>query len=348
MKILVDIGHPAHVHFFRNAIDIWQAHDHEILVTARDKDLAHTLLDRYQIPYQSMGKARTGLTGIALELLYRCWRFWGITSRHKPNVMVGIGGPGYAHVGWIRRIPSLVFTDTENAHLSNSITFPFATRVCTPSCYEESVSPAKHIRYQGYHELAYLHPNYFTPDPAILANWGLNASDNFIIVRFVSWGALHDLTDHGFNNKINLIHHLQQFGQVLITSEGELPAELKPLQISVSPEQIHHLLYYARLLIGESATMASESAVLGTPAIFVSTSTRGYTNEQEAKYDMVYTFSDAQTAQQQALEKATEILSDPAAKERWQAKRAQLLNDKIDVTRFLVELVEEYGRNHRG
>ena len=34
-------------------------------------------------------------------------------------------------------------------------------------------------------------------------------------------------------------------------------------------------MYYADLFVGESATMASEYAVLGTPAIFVSTSRRG-------------------------------------------------------------------------
>ncbi len=136
MRVLVDLVHPAHVHFFRNAISIWKNAGHDVLVTARDKDLAYRLLDLYGIPYVEMGKARHGRIAIALELIYRCWKLWGVTSRFRPDVMLGIAGPGMAHVGWARSIPALVFTDTENAILSNRITFPFATAVHTPACYE--------------------------------------------------------------------------------------------------------------------------------------------------------------------------------------------------------------------
>ena len=90
--------------------------------------------------------------------------------------------------------------------------------------------------------------------------------------------------------------------------------------------------------------MASESATLGTPAIFVSTSVRGYTNEQERRYDLTYTFSDPVTAQAQGIARAEAILSDPQAKERWAAKRDRMLADKIDVTRFVVETVEQHAR----
>jgi hypothetical protein len=40
LKILIDIGHPAHVHFFRNAIRVLEGRGHDVKVTARDKGMA--------------------------------------------------------------------------------------------------------------------------------------------------------------------------------------------------------------------------------------------------------------------------------------------------------------------
>ena len=40
--------------------------------------------------------------------------------------------------------------------------------------------------------------------------------------------------------------------------------------IDILSADIHHVLYYANLFIGESATMATESAVLGIPARYPS------------------------------------------------------------------------------
>ena len=343
MRILVDIVHPAHVHFFRNAIYEWKADGHELLVTARDKDLTYELLHLYGIDFTPTGSAGVGLAGTAWELLRRFGLFWNLCRRFRPDVMLGIAGPGMAHVGWARGIPSLVFTDTENATLSNRITFPFATRILTPSCYEAEVPAKKHMTYDGYHELAYTHPDRFIPDPSILSAWDLQEDDDFLVVRFVSWGAMHDLKDHGFTDVLGLVEELQAFGRVLITSEAELPPELEPLRIQAAPHQIHHLLAFARLFIGESATMASESATLGTPAIFVSTSTRGYTNEEEHVYGLVRTFSDPETGQRDALRAAIELLADPETPARSAECRRRLLADKIDVTAFLLDLVKAYA-----
>ena len=344
MHILVDIIHPAHVHFFKYAIALWREQGHEVSITARRKDIAIDLLDRYGFKYIDLGPAGNGLSGLAVELMRRNVKLLRLTQRLRPDVLVGIGGIFIAQVGWLMRIPSIVFTDTENATLSNRLTFPFATLVCTPTCYEASVPKDKHLAYAGYHELAYTHPEYFSPDPGALDTFGLQPDQSFIIVRLVSWGAAHDVSDHGFVDMMDTVKQLERFGRVLISSEKDLPANLKPYQVSVAPELVHHLLYYARLFIGESATMASESATLGTPALFVSTSVRGYTNEQEKRYDLTYTFSDPVKGQQQALDKASEILSDPTAKENWQAKRDSMLADKVDVTQFIVDIVEKYGQ----
>ena len=55
MKIFVDIGHPAHVHYFKNLILNLKDKGHEFLITARKKDVSQELLDNYNIPYTSRG-----------------------------------------------------------------------------------------------------------------------------------------------------------------------------------------------------------------------------------------------------------------------------------------------------
>ena len=344
MRILVDLTHPGDVHFFRHAIEIWRRRKHTVLVTARRKDIVVDLLQRLGIAHDDLGAARSGLLGLTVELLSRTYLLCGRVRRFRPDVMTSIAGVFIAQAGWICRVPSVVFYDTENAYLSNLLTYPFCTTVATPRCYTGTVPARKHRRYAGYQELAYTHPHQFTPDPARLAAYGLARDEPFSFVRLVAWGAAHDTRDHGFTRVEDAIRELERFGRVVISSEGPMPRVLEANRLSGPPEDVHHLLAFARLYIGESATMASESATLGTPAIFVSTTGRGYTDEQERKYGLTYTFSDRRTAQRDALAKAAEILGDETSRERWQRKRDQMLADTIDVTEFIVTLVEAHGR----
>ena len=344
MHILVDITHPAHVHFFRHSIAEWRERGHELTIAARRKDIAIELMTHYGWDFVNLGAARSGLAGLTQELLVRNAKLWRLVRRRKPDVMAAIGGIFIAHVGWLTGTPSVVFTDTENATLSNRLTFPFATAVVTPDCYEAPVPSAKHVTYAGYHELAYTHPNRFTPDPERLRDFGVEPGEDYVVLRLVSWGAAHDVHDSGFADAVQAVRRLEEFGRVLISSEKPLPPELEPKRLAGPLEHVHHLLHYARLFIGESATMASESVTLGTPAVFVSTSTRGYTNEQGSRYDAAYTFTDPVAGQQQALDKAVEILRDPDSKAKWRAKADRILADKIDVTQFIVDTVEQHAR----
>jgi uncharacterized protein len=101
-------------------------------------------------------------------------------------------------------------------------------------------------------------------------------------------------------------------------------------------------LAYATLLYGESATMASECAVLGTPAIYLDNDGRGYTDEEEEKYGLVFNFTESMEDQDLSIRKGVELLKTPDIKGMWQEKRGKMLSEKIDVTAFMVWLVENY------
>lgn len=342
MRILVDISHPAHVHFFRNAISNWQKDGHTVRVVARHKDITCDLLECFDISYKVLSRARTGLIHLAMEMLIHVVRLLPVVRVYAPHVMLQIGGTFVGPAGWLTGIPAWAFTDTENATLSNAITFPFIDKVFTPQCYNLDHG-LKHIRYPGFHELAYLHPRRFQPDPSVLTPFGLKPSDPFFVVRFVGWESAHDLRQTGLtlSNKIELVSLLARHGRVFVSSEAPLPDAITPFASAIPVHHIHHFMAYAALVAGESATMASEAAVLGTPAIFVSPTGRGYTDVQEHIYGLVFNFGD--TDQDGTLAAVKALVEHPRSRDHWQEKRRRLLEDSVDVTGWLVRLVEYFG-----
>ncbi|MBI5509069.1 MAG: DUF354 domain-containing protein [Deltaproteobacteria bacterium] len=334
---LFDILHPAHVHFFRNAIAELAARGHRVVVTARDKDLTVRLLDLYGIPHTVLSREAKNKAALARELVSRNVRLAAIVLRERPAAMASIAGVSTAQVGFLTRTRNYIFYDTEHARLSNLMSYPFATEVWTPQCYRGRVL-GRHRTYAGYHELAYVHPARFTPDPAIVAAVGVRPQEPYSVVRFVSWKAVHDVGARGLSldDKRRLVGALRVRGKVFITSEKPLPDELEAHRLPVPPDKIHHLLAFAELFIGESATMASESVILGTPAVFIDPTGRGYTDEQEHRYGLCWNFKPPEAAR--AIERAERILGARLKHEAAFAKRVQaMLADKIDVTTLIIE-----------
>ena len=70
MKILFDIGHPAHVHYFKNLIRILEQKNHKCVIIARKKEITHQLLDNYLIKYKSRGQGLNTLTGKFFNSFY--------------------------------------------------------------------------------------------------------------------------------------------------------------------------------------------------------------------------------------------------------------------------------------
>lgn len=339
MKILVEILHPAHVHVFRNAIGEWTRRGDDVRVLSREKECANDLLDQYRIPHRSISRIPDNKIGLFTEMAIRDWRMWRACRTFKPDVLTGVMGVTVAQIGRLIGKPAVVFYDTENATWTNRIVYPLAHSVCTPECYEAPVN-GRQVTYPGYHELAYLHPDRFAPDPDVVRAGGLDPNKPYFILRLVSWQASHDIHEKGLSADFmrDLTALLEPHGRVLISSEGALPDNLEPYRFKAAPKDMHHFMAFADLLIGESATMASEAAVLGIPAFFISDTGRGYTNEQEKKYGLVYNFTTAQTAD--ALEKVRELLALPDRKAAFQEKRQRMLNEKIDTTSWMIDYID--------
>jgi predicted glycosyltransferase len=341
VRIVVDINHPAHVHYFKNFIWEMKKRGHEVRITVTEKEITYRLLDLYSFDYTKLGTYGTSLLTKLLRIPIIHMRLFRNIKGFNPDILIGFGSIRAAHISRLLRRPCVSFEDTE--HCTEQIIFylPFVDAVCTPSCFKRNLGK-KQVRFNGYMELASLHPNYFTPNPAVLNEIGLSLDDPFIVIRFVSWQASHDVGQHGIRDKVHLVRSLEPYGRILITSEGPLPSELEQYRIRISPEKLHDLLYYAALYIGEGATTASECAVLGTHAIYVNTLRLGYLDEEEEKYNLIYNFSNPHDTEKGVFDIAVKLMKDPDLRIKGKQKRQKLLEDKIDVTAFMIWFIENY------
>lgn len=338
------VSHPHDVHLFRNAIQELSDEGYSTPVFARDKEMTVDLLDRYEIPY----KALAGGNDSKAELV-RSWSTFGFNlfrecRRTHPDLLVAEVGAVTAPVARLLGTDCLVFVDAEHARLQNALSFPFATRICTSNAFWKDLG-TKQIRYDGYQELAYLHPDRFDPDPSVLDEAGLDEDETFVILRTVGWNAVHDINAGGFDALDEVIRELEAEGAtVLVTSERPLPNELASYRLSIEPHRIHDLMYYADLYLGESATMATESALLGTPAVYVSTLQVGYTTDIARRYGLIFNYS-GEDRQRLGMAKAKAIL-DGTDETDWSVRRRRLLAETRDTTCVILEQVRDLtGRN---
>src|ERR1035437_869110 len=270
MKILIDIGHPAHVHYFRNFIGLMTGKGHQIQVTSRDKEVTFDLLRKYNIPFTSRGKGGKGLFGKIFYMIYADLKLIRVGLNFKPDILLSFASTYAAHASFVLRKPHIAFDDTEHSKYEIFLYRPFTKVFLNPQSFKKDFGK-KQIRFKGFMELCYLHPKYFSPDNNVLIQLKLGESEPFVLLRFVSWTANHDVGEAGFSSetKLKLVKELSGHIKVFISSENKLPKELEKFRLPVSPEKLHDVLYYSALYIGEGATTASECAMLGTSAIYV-------------------------------------------------------------------------------
>ena len=341
MKIVVDINHPAHVHYFKNFIWEMEKRGHNIMITASKKDVSYKLLQKYGFEFIELGSYGDSLIKKMINIPIMDYKMYKAVKDFNPDLFLGFGSIRNAHISRILRKPCINLDDSEPSPQEHLLYVPFSDVILTPSCFRKNFGK-KHIRYNGYIELAYLHPNWFTPDPSVLEEVGLKLGDKYTVIRFVSWIASHDFGRKGIIDKISLVKELEQYESIFVSSEKKLDNHLEKYRLLISPEKIHNFIYYSNLFVCDGQTMTTEAALLGVPTIrcnsFVGPRDMGNFIELEHKYGLIFNFNNLNDA----IAKSKELIVDNDLKSIWAKKRCALLKEKIDVTSFLVEFIESY------
>ena len=322
MKIVTDINHPAHVHFFKNFIRIVEDMGHEVLVTASEKDVALKLLDHYGLSYKNLGSYGRNYFQKVILMPVLDYKMYQAVKDFKPDIFLGLGSIRAAHVAKLMGKPVIAFDDTEHSHEQHILYVPFVNIIFTPSSFKRNLGK-KQIYYNGFHELAYLHPKYFTPDSTALEGIGLTKNDIFFIIRFAAFNATHDTRSKNIRKDFvkELIIKLEQYGRVIISSEIKLDDFFIKYQYTLSPTRFHDILYYCSMYIGEGSTSAEEAALLGVPSIHFEriqvngksmsiVSSIGVLDELQNKYGLLYSYCE----EEELMNKVEEILANKAYK----------------------------------
>jgi len=336
-KILFDIGHPAQVHNFKNIYWDLEKKGWQGLFVTKDKEMCVYLLKQYKLPFVVLGTNKKGIFKKIAFLLKDLFKFYQITKDFKPDIIVNRMSLHSTLISKLFRIKQLSLADTEK-----SLNLSFLSDVILTATSFKKEFGEKHLKYLANIELFYLHPNWFKPNSNIFDLLDITTSQEYVIIRFVSWNAHHDIGQKGFSyeQKVELVKQLSKRVKVFISSETELPSELVEYQITIPPEKMHDALSFASLYIGEGATMASESAMLGTPAIYVNSLNGAGIFEEEEEAGLFYRIVDGK----KAILKAIDIIDNKFDK-KYQNRRDSYLKSKIDVTAFVIWFIENYPKS---
>lgn len=343
---LFHLGHPAHFLLFKHSFSILQEKGHRITIAIKKKDVLEKLLENEAIPYINLlpeGRQNNKI-GMLWGMIKTDIKLLGLCLKSRPNLMIGTSY-AISHVGKLLSIPSINVNedDWDAVPIYAKFSYPWASIILTPDSCSTGTWEHKTTKYSGYHELAYLHPNRFVPDIQIAAKYVDHTSPYFLI-RFASFKAHHDKGIQGITdeNARLLINLLSEHGKIYITSERELPSAFEKYRLKINPVHIHHVMAFSKIYIGDSQTMACEAGLLGIPFIRINdfVGRLGYLNEIENKYGLGHGYKSAD--QGKMFEVLYKWLNDPTLNETWQLKKTKVLEDKIDVTAFLVWFIENY------
>ena len=348
MKILFQLGHPAHFHLYKHTMLRLKNDGHQVFVLIKKKDILEDLLKESGMPYVNIlpsGKKN------AFYLMIRLWRVFWFTLRNHIDILIG-STPEVAQVGWLLRRYSMVMAEDDAAIVPQFIKAvkPFVDQYLSPiTCDNGPLEPST-IHYHGFHKLAYLHPNVFTPDFHVVDKYFPHQKTYFLL-RFAQLNAYHDINAHakGITNQIakQLVDMLIPFGDVYITSERPMSAELEPYRLKINPLDIHHVMAFAKIYIGDSQSMAVEAAMLGTPSLRFNdfAGKIGVLEELEHKYHL--TCAIPSTEPQALFKKINEWLSTPNLTDLFQERRNIMIADKIDVSAFFTWFIENYPESKK-
>ena len=343
MTILFQLGHPAHFHLFRKTIENLNRDGHQTYILIKKKDILEDLLREAGMSYVNI--LPSGKKSVFC-LMLRLWRVFWFTLTHKVDMLVG-STPEVAQVAWLLRRRSIIMAEDDAAIVPQFIKAvrPFVDQYLSPITCNNGVLESATIHYAGFHKLAYLHPNQFKPDPRVVDRY-FPHQESYFLLRFAQLNAYHDVSAHakGFSIEIacDLIERLLPYGKVYITSERPLESEFEQYRLNINPLDIHHVMFFAKIYIGDSQSMAVEAAMLGTLSLRFNdfAGKIGVLEELEHKYELTYAVPSSDP--QRLYNKVDELLAVPDLREVFQQRRQKMLSEKIDVAAFFTWFIENY------
>jgi predicted glycosyltransferase len=278
MRVWIDLTNSPHVLVMRPVVELLRADGHEVHVTARDFAQTLGLLRRLQIEHTAIGRHRgERLTAKALGLGERSAALTRWARGKGPfDVALGHGSNDISVAAALLRIPCATMFDYEWAAVQHHVNCRLARAVVVP----DAIPPERLYRYgakgkirsyEGLKEEYYLAD--FTPDPAVLAELGLDRARPLAVVRTPPEVSLY----HRFENDLfaGVLQRLREAAaardgvqSVVLPRTPEQRVQLRDVPGFIVPERAidaQSLIAYADLVVSAGGTMNREAVALATP-----------------------------------------------------------------------------------
>ena len=274
MKILIDINHPAHVHYFRNFIKLMETKGHRFCVINRDSKMINQLLDYYGIHHYIRNKRpdKKGTVSSLANLLKMV--VWCIRKSFKfrPDLYVGFGSSACAITSRLFNKPCILMDDTEHNGMNHKLYLPCCSSVLTPFYFKKDLgNRGKQISFNAYVEQLYLHSSQYKKEKDVLYELGVKPNE-YVLIRYIAYDAHHDLKVHPISaeTKKSIVKEIAKRYRVFVSLEkGVDDPFYDDYVLRISPEKMHDLEASAKFMVTEGATMASESFVHGVPFLYI-------------------------------------------------------------------------------
>jgi len=352
MKALFIVYHPVDPYIvFETAKQIEKEGGKAFFFVVEKEGIIKAIVDSYGFQNIVIGESKDSFIGKVLSTFKIVLGINRMIRKFKPDLIFSTAAPFSSMACKFNSIPLVCWEDTETATFNYKYSHKRIDSLLVVDSFYIDLPSDNIIKFNGYKELAYLHPNVFKPEINVLENLDLKASDKIVLMRFSALKAMHDigLKSDALTSEDKILSFIKNIeeefnAKVFISvTERDLDDRFNKYKLNIEPTNYTHFLAFCTLYIGEGTTTASEAGVLGVPWINIQKTKRGYLIDQEENFGLGYRIENIDVA----MGKAKELLKNNNIKSEWKLKREKLINEKIDVSAFFTWFIQNYPESHK-
>ncbi|MET0636788.1 MAG: DUF354 domain-containing protein [Chitinophagaceae bacterium] len=268
-RVLIDIKHPAQLNLFSGLARSLRANGWDVTISYLNRGKI-PLIIRKEFPgftLMAVGASKGTRWSIIWQgNIKRTMTFLKLLLANRYNICVAASSVPLALACRLTGTPIIQFYDDPERKRINAMNARMSTQLFFPPIVSKT---DKISIFNCLKEWSYLSPKRFTPDPSVLADYGLKPNQ-YVFVREVSNKSFNyfnqeDAIVAGFSRQI------RSDIKVVLSLEDKTMASRYPAHWKILEEpvaDIHSLIYYSKLLVSSGDSMAREAAMLGVPSIY--------------------------------------------------------------------------------
>lgn len=353
--VYIDICHLPQANLFKNVVHLlYEKVNIQLLVRPRGKLKEIIEMEYPSLPIVCFGSYNDSLVKKIISNIQRELLLLKFFKKNKFDILMGVGSYFLSPISHLHNKPSIMFTDdfehlwhfNLNKFLSTYFIFPKSI----------PINGRNIIKYNGYKELAYLHPNYFKSNRGILNEYDLE-EERYVFIRMTTNTSINYRRQTQFipiNKWQEIIKYFKRrdIDVVLSLENKENSKFFKNSIILIEPiNEFYSLIKYSLMLISSGDTMAREACILGVPSIYLG-GRKMVVNKEFIEKKIMFTPRDFESVISTIeyiinnnIKKETKEIIDYAIKYKWD-DTTQVIMDILLGTIYRDEnLIEKYRYN---